>query len=108
MCIFITKNKNKSLMSYIFLPGNPLPNRIAPVLNASNSFNSIRPNFQMPRFQQGGISLNTNSLANGFSPQPIRSFPVSCFYVIDIHSYLVIDVIVIVINLVKVINEAIT
>ncbi|KAG8186833.1 hypothetical protein JTE90_020511 [Oedothorax gibbosus] len=54
---------------------NTLPNRIAPVLNASNSFNGIRPNFQMPRFQQAGMSLNTNSLANGFSPQPIRSFP---------------------------------
>ncbi|KAF8778243.1 CCR4-NOT transcription complex subunit 4-like [Argiope bruennichi] len=64
-------SSQQPLASPGYEPRNVTSNRMSPVINLSNFNSIIRPNFPFQRYQ----SMSNNSVANGFTPQQIRTVP---------------------------------
>ncbi|GBN66557.1 hypothetical protein AVEN_110232-1 [Araneus ventricosus] len=64
-------SSQQPLASPGYEPRNVTSNRMSPVVNLPNYNGIMRPNFPFQRYQ----SLSNNSVANGFTPQQIRTVP---------------------------------
>ncbi|CAL1296948.1 unnamed protein product [Larinioides sclopetarius] len=64
-------SSQQPLSSPVYEPRNVTSNRMSPVVNMSNYNGVMRPNFPFQRYQP----MTNNSVANGFTPQQIRTVP---------------------------------